>query len=204
MRKGFIEMGIIASVLCVAIAIASVLIFFYFFNVNVELQMREQYIWNKVQDVPMDLLSVDVDGESFVYKVNKVHYKQADETQLKNRMGEIINKQLFYFFGGATSSLTAVIRIEDIVITSSNTYIGDCKIEQRGSCEFGRKYYCSADCIDHPDEYLGCYLFPMRPSIEECLTAVIDRYSSTFPLPLVFNGTDQFIVTLSYEITELR
>jgi hypothetical protein len=208
MRKGFFEIGITAAVLACAIAVASVLIFFYVFKVNVDLQMREQYLWNKVQDVPMDLLSMDVEGESFVYRMNKVYYGYEEESNLGSKTSGYISKQLIYFLEGPVRPLEAVIVIDDISIVK---YLEGCTVNSEAHCEGGDCAYvckCSAGCSKPEGDIVGSTWMTdtcKEEFLDKCLYTTNTRvqYSANFPFPLTFNGTDKLVDELSYKAVQV-
>jgi hypothetical protein len=204
--KGSVIAGFFISlILSAAMAIAAILIFFLIFKVNVDLQLREQFIWNKVQEVPMDLLSMSLDGESFISRMNKVHYLGDDEEekQLRDQIDDIISNQLFYYFEGTEYPFTASINIGEISITK---YLEGCYCKKT-LCYAG---VCDYECCDKcPEETKGkdCRAAGIRglrtPDNSKCLPYDIRvEYSAKYPFPLTFNGTDKFTDELSYKAIE--
>ena len=99
-KKGGIGVAILVAVIAVAIVFGGILYFFFVFKAHATLVARDEYIWNKVQELPLSLLSMDVGEESFVSRMNKVYYELADKDLLKDETSDVISKQLFYWLEG--------------------------------------------------------------------------------------------------------
>lgn len=211
--KGAIIAGaLIGIVLGSSIAIASVLIFFYVFKVNVDLQMREGYFWNKLQEIPLDLFSMSLDDESFVYKMNKVYYlgTDAEKEQLRDKIDYILDIQVFNYSKGLQYPLDAVITIAGIEL--SKQFEG-CKIEER-ECEDNDETkchcYCSSSCGKNSDTKLSSSKHKQSDcekdfDVNECIPYLVEtqiKYSAKYPFPLTFSGTEKFVDELSYDAIE--
>lgn len=200
--------AIVVSVAMYLFVIVVVLVFFHVFKFQITKTILDLYNWNKVQEIPLDLLSVDIDDESLVSRVNKVYHGKLDENELKDWMDETISKQLFYFFGETKYPLTTVIHVGDIEITKylkgCGCYISDGNIWET--------YTCTAEC---PRAGEVCWketiaTMGQKPTAKDhnwCMD--VDKvtelqYSAKFPFPLTFDGTDKLVDELSYEIIEGR
>ena len=198
---------IVVSIAIYLFVIVTVLAFFYYFKYQITLVMRDQYSWNKFQEVPLNLLSVDIGDESFVSRMNKVYYfGDGDEKeQLKNEVDNIIKKQIFPV-GVAPAS--AEIMIGDIEITHktpSTLIVPGCEIVT-GLCSAG---VCDCICGNEcplAGKYLGSVLGGHKCKlldVYQCLSGEIPKiYSAMFPFPLVFNGKDEFVDVISYNVIQ--
>ncbi len=178
-----------------------------------DLQMREGYFWNKLQEVPLGLFSMGLDGELFVYKMNKVYYLGTDEEkeQLRDEIDYILEKQVFNYSKGMEYPLDGVITVDGIVITK---YLEGCKIEERDCQDFGDTTrchcYCSSGCGKNKDKRLTGFIKIKQGEcnttydIRECIYIIGTqvKYSAKFPFPLTFSGTDKFVDELSYDAIE--
>jgi len=202
-NKGIFASMIITLAMYVFV-IAVVLLFFYFFKYHITMQMWDEYRWNKVQEIPLSLLSMDIDGEPFVARVNKAYYgsldKKLDEL---NKIDDIISEQLLsqegYIFN-------AVINITGMRIQASSEGCGCNNCLSSGG---SKQCWCSGGCIrEGKDCYVGTAgSNPPDSSHNWCrgLTPIIGTryYSAKFPFPLTFNGTDDFTTEISYDVVEI-
>jgi hypothetical protein len=163
--------------------------------------MLDEYRWNKVQEVPLDLLSMDIDRESFISKMNKVFYKKLDEDQLKNKIDKIISDQLFYLTGGVQRPFDISINIGGIKITKE---LPGCTVYEDPMQEGVWTCRCSANCAKPEGTDVGSFdkSGQCAPLINLCISSVSSVYSAKFPFPLTFNGTDKFVDELSYNVVE--
>jgi len=195
--------GVTAIMVSIAIflfVIVTVLSFFYFFKFQITLVIKDQYLWNKIQEVPLDLLSMNLDGERFVCRINKVYYLGGDEEkkQLREQIEGNISKQLFYFLEGAQYPLKAVIYIGEIKITK---YLEGCELLEEYQGSGWWKFYCSDDCGENAGKGILVQSYALKPSLGFCLymTETPIEYSAKYPFPLTFNGIDKFVDELSYD-----
>lgn len=200
-NKGFIEAAIVATVVGVSIAIVSVLIFFYFFKVRVDLQMREQYIWNKVQELPLDLFSANISGESFVSRMNKVYYGFESKNSL-SVVKDIVNRQLFYFYSSIPQTMGYTVSVKDITISQCPS--PNCKCNPTVIAPTLIWYYCSNQCPKAGEDCtIETYVGPM-PEESKCFYIGRINYHGTYPFPLSFNGTANFVDFMSYDAVEYK
>jgi len=218
-KKGFIAPGLAASALAVVITIASVLIFFFVFKFHVDLQMKETYNWNKIQEIPLSLLSMDVDDQSFVSKMNKIYYLtdegDIERDQFKDIIDGNISKQLFYYLGSVQHPFEVEINIAGIEISE---YLEGCMIVE-GECTdkippgSGREChcFCSGGCGSSSNEQLTISKVDENTcnrdySIDDCIYVIGEtvKYSAKYPFPLVFSGTDKLVDELSYRAEEVK
>jgi len=198
-KKGLIGEGIVAILLGAGIAIASVLIFFYVFKVDIELQMREHFIWNKVQEVPLDLLSMDVDGEPFVVYANKVYYGLIkDKNQFRISVHDKINNQIFYFFEevGEEHPFSYEIYIFDVLIDEKPAWFdpGGCGCTE---IEGGLVYLCNDECGAKAGEFCG-----FDVGFDSLCFDTVEKYQAEYPVPLTFDGTNDLVDKIFYKVVE--
>jgi len=176
-----------------------VVIFFLLFQYNVELEIRDEYLWNKVQDVPLNLLSLTFDREPFVSKMNKFYYGFLTEDEKNDFIDEtrtIITDQLFYLYTGCPPDcpIGYVIRISDILISQTKTVGCQCKRVHATRCE------CSGEC---PNAGKSCGVEvkwgPFTKVVEDdgkCYKGI--EFGAEFPFPLAFNGTNKLTYPVFY------
>jgi len=214
-KKGGLFVSMIILLVIYLFACAIVFVFFYFFKFHVITTILDEYRWNKIQEVPLSLLSADLDGESFVYRVNKVHYlgSDAEKNQLKDKINDFLTEQLFHYFPGTEYPFRVIIKVDGIEAITK--YLTGCRVVE-GSCasetdEFGVSVtmchcYCSADCGYNKNKCLTYYKVKQGEcwsySVSGCISREAVVYSAKYPFPLTFNGTDKFIDELSYEVEE--
>jgi len=213
-KKGFFESMIMMFVIYL-FAVALVVVFFYFFKYHITITMIDEYRWNKVQELPLDLLSVDIDGKPFVSGVNRVHYlgNNDEKEQFKKGMDDTITNQFFNYLTGAEYPFRATIKVDGIEVITK--YVeSTCKLEVRDCEEEGipaEDYchcYCSDACklknkqltVSKREKYMACIGF----DVSDCTIRKPVFYSAKFPFPLIFNGTDKFVDELSYEVEETK
>ncbi len=199
-RKGGIFVSMIILLVIYLFAVAIVLVFFYFFKFHVTTTVLDEYRWNKIQEVPLDLLSMDIDGKSFVPKMNKVYYKFEPEDEFK-KVRNIVNNQLYFMFGGDAKSMGYIISIGNATVSQSQ--YPNCGCMPHPLVE--NLYTCNDDCsVSKKGNYCGKYVFPVGIVPDPSLCFVIGRreYSASYPFPLTFNGTDEFTARLSYDAVE--
>lgn len=170
--------------------------------------MRDIYVWNKVQDYPMSLLSLDIDGRSFISKINEVYYlgDETEQNNLRNDIEKIIDGQAFYFFGESARNFEFDIQIGKISISQC---VGGCycNVWQQMFCDpntgicypMGLAGVCSDACPNSVACAAGTWYDPTV-----CYAAGYIYYRDEYPIPLVFNGTDELVETLSYNVVELQ
>ncbi len=200
--------GIMVTIGALLFVIVIVLVFFYFFKFHITLTMMEQYVWNKVQEVPLSLLSMDIGDESFVSRMNKVYYlgDSDEKEELKNEVDDIVTKQLL--LGAFTRRpYTFLISVCGISLNKEVIEAGDCECERLGGIPGGPFYECSAGC--GPNEGKDCCV---RTIAGDCKAEEGDVtlcfstkkiYSGGFPFPLTFN-TINFVDSISYEIVQFE
>ena len=202
--------AIVVSIAVFIFVIVIVLSFFYFFKFQIGLVIRELYLWNKFQEMPLSLLSMDMDDESFVIRMNKVYYFGTDEEkeEFKNKIDGIVKEQIFPV--GVTPA-TAEIMIAGIAITEEipcTLIVPGCEIVT-GICSSGVcDCHCGDECpLPFAGKYLGSvvgFVATCRRTYDicECVSGDVPKiYSARFPFPLTFDGT-KFTDELSYEIIE--
>jgi len=207
-RKSFFgASAIIVGVAIFAFVIIIILAFFLSFKYQITLVIREQYLWNKVQEVPLDLFSMDIDGESFVSRMNKVYHGFDDKDALRDAVDNFVTKQLFYSLEEENYFLEANVKVGGMRITKP---IG-CRVID-GHCNiFGCDCLCSDNCGDESGEYIGfasrhtsCDVeFDLSNCITELPKGAFYR-SILYPFPLTFDGTDVFVDELFQEIIEVE
>ncbi len=209
-RKSFYGVTtIIVSLAIFLFVIVVVLSFFYFFKYQITLVMRDVYIWNKVQEVPLSLLSMDINDESFVSRMNKVYYlgDDGEEKKLINEVDYIVSNQLSL---ESRRPYTFLISVCGISLNKEISEAGECKCLKcgGGSCFGGLWYECSDGCGANKGKDC-CHKTPFGDckegggDVNLCFSTKT-TYSAGFPFPLTFNGTDNFIDSISYKIVEME
>lgn len=205
MSKGGIIIGTLTGiVLGVAIAIASVLIFFYVFKVHVEIQIREQYVWNKVQEMPLDLLSMDIEGEPFVSRMNKVYYEFIDKDSFKTEVNDKTLRQIFYHFETPEYPFEYFITIGNMTLTGSK----DCSCDGPWYAYLTGDFECNIHCGGSiPGRPCGRFLSLNAPfwypDNSLCFGKTKKVYRGMYPFPLTFDGTANFTNVISYEVIQI-
>ncbi len=195
-----------------AIAAIGTLVFFlatliYFLNFKVQIfqYIMEEYHYNKVQEIPLALISSDFNKESFVEKFNKAYYGFYSEDEFKD------------FVSCVRKNITAQVGEKYfLVIRSSGLSFGTpfyegCRVVT-GTIYGGiKECKCSDECPCH--NVNGEDICPVMSTlvgrncedvlpVTKCYRSLfvinITYINETFPLPLVFNGTN-FTTTMKFE-----
>ncbi len=186
-------------------------VFFYFFKFHVTTTILDEYRWNKVQELPLSMLSIDLKGESFISRLNKVHHLQSsnEKDALQKDLEDTIQKQMFQAFTAQQYPFKARIKIGQIEITTQ--FVESCDIEEYDCVTEGFPAVtkcdckCSADCGVNANKKLtstkieNCYFYY---ELDDCIIRKPVVYTAKFPVPLFFNGTDNFVEELYYQIEE--
>ena len=208
-KKGVaVGAAILIAVIGVAIVFGAVLYFFYVFKAHATLEAREEYVWNKVQEMPLSLLSMDIDKESFVSKMNKVYYSKEDANQLKTQLNKMIMNQLFYEWYSTTEyPYKYFINVGGFSFSGA----GECACSGPWHAPVTGEYKCNSDCGVKAGESCSVVvlegLFGLKayvPSNRKCYGKNVTKYGASYPFPLTFNGTDDVINIISYEVIEWR
>jgi hypothetical protein len=207
-RKSFFgATAIVVGVAAFVFVIAIVVTFFFAFKYQIRFVIQDQYLWNKFQEVPLNLFSMSIDGESFVCRMNKIYHKLGDDSQLKEELDKTITKQLFYFFEGTGYSYRATIYITGMEITKS---FEGCSVTSTFIPGFGEApnvfvCKCSSKCALPEGYEVGqftdideCYTL-----IESCTLSEKKVYSAKYPFPISFKGNGELVDELSYNIIEV-
>lgn len=206
--KGAIFTSLFVMLAIYLFAVSLVIIFFYFFKFHITIIMIDEYRWNKVQEVPLSLLSMDVDGEQVVSKINKVYYGFESEDQLDEVKG-LVNKQLYYMYGGSQPNMGYSFSVGGASVTESPFPTCGCNYGWNGAT-FSFDWHCGGGC---PNDGETCYHWMYDPYAgqnvqvpDETMCYVIGRieYHGSYPFPLTFNGTYKFIETMSYDAVEYK
>lgn len=212
------QFGVDAIIVGVAIFVFVIVItltFFYFFKYHITLVIRDQYIWNKVQEVPLSLFSTDIDGESFINKANKAYYGFNDKGEFMGLIKNIINSTIFYDYNVEYRPFAYSVNIFGTTVSEGYvTPSGGCKCDKIIAYGSNIYYYgCSDGCAvdkqgrpcgekkdatwddrsswDTRDDML-CYETNKENTI----------YEVSYPVPLTFNGTNKLIGNISYKVAE--
>ena len=189
-RKGLIGW----AVGCFAAGIFATLflfIFLYSFKYHITMIMVDYYFWNKEYDIPLALFSTDVDGVSSIVAMNKVHYDGVlteDYKSLKTELNNIVES----WFG---EHGIYILRFEGTEI--NRLALDDCVCY---AYQYGEGFVLTGQCTGPGcggDEGKKCKVLDGTLVDEEgsCGGKRIARTShlGTYPLPIVFNGTDRII-----------
>jgi len=206
-KKGIIE-GLIIVVIGLIFVFGGVLYFFFVFKAHATLEARDEYVWNKFQEMPLGLLSMDIDNESFVSRMNKIYYKFIDMESTRIKLKDIIHKQLFYFYTTTEYPYEYFITIGNLSFTEE----ADCYCKGGWFAYNTGDWTCSGSCGLHDGE--NCARVWARippfgapiyvPDSSKCLGKWEAIYSAVYPFPLAFDGTNNLITIISYEATEWR
>jgi hypothetical protein len=217
-RKGAIFISMIMLLVVYLAACAIVFIFFHFFKYHIIKTVLDEYRWNKIQEIPLALFSMDMDGESFVSRVNRVYYlgSNNEKNQLKEKIDDTISNQLFYYFEETEYPFRVMIKVDGIEVITK--YVEACEIEERDCTTKsppvppGKEChcYCSAECPSYSankkltTSKVDEGRCTIHYDISDCVVRKPVVYSAKFPFPLTFDGTDKFVDELSYKIEETQ
>jgi len=206
-RKSFGGVAIVVSIAMFLFVIVIVVSFFYFFKFQITLYMGDVYIWNRVQEVPLDLLSMDVDRELFVINGNKVYYGFLDREEFRDKIQNNINDQLFYFTGTENRPFGYSIwafgmKIDEEPVGFEGAACGCTEDRPYTS----NAYNCNDNCAPHKrGEYCGWWSgipgFNDYRDDTVCFDT-IETYQAEYPIPLTFNGTDKLVDEIRYKVVE--
>lgn len=219
-KKGQLGAGIVIVIIVVSVVVVSILYFFYVFKFNVKERAYDEYTWNKIQEIPLSLFSMDVKKKSFVSIVNKVYYFPDDAESffyLYSDIPKFINWQLFYLKEGIPSNLGYIISVDRGTETDPLTFSQaplDPEIDPEMRCrclpaeappfEPTPYFECDNYCPNHDKPCGKDYPWGRGPAPELCFNVEIMPYSASYPLPLTFDGTDEFTTTISYNAVEYK
>jgi len=193
-KKGLLG-GLIIPFLIALSVVLAVLIFLFNFKIHVIQTMVDFYLWAKQYNIPMVLFSVDIkdedmdSSESFVVFFSKIYRGIYDE----KKMGTL--RTLINDWYGTSGFYT--LTFGDLILTPEEnpctcTFQGGIILPwycgpTRSACvnEFGDYYYDKCD----PDTNYPC-------SKAQGDVVGVKHYGS-FPLPVVFNGTNR-VTKLNY------
>ncbi len=219
-KGGIVLIAAVIIVLAIPLTLGMFVYWLYNFKIHIFLKIIEVYHYNRIQEVPLALISSDFGSESFVEKVNKVYYNLSSSTAKRmfiKGVKETIKKQI-----GEAYKLD--IRIDDIefgmeeyeectVFVSGLRFSGfECKCTDK--CPLQLVIYipekvvidCEQEAIERGDE---SYLYeclemycsqklPLEKCFGEALNITITYFRDTFPFPLVFNGSN-FVEKMWFE-----
>lgn len=198
-RKGGIFVSMIMLLVVYLFACAVVLVFFYFFKYHITTTVLDEYKWNKVQEVPLGLFSMDIDGESFTSKMNKVYYGLEPEDEFVKKMHEdVINQQLFYQFPSDKRPFGYVVSVGDITIS-------EMKVDPNCRCvrSDATHCYCSDECPKAGEpcgREVPWWIFTKVECDPSLCSHTKIELSEKFPFPLTFDGTDRFTDLMLYKV----
>ena len=206
-KKGDFGVGLLIVVIGLIFVLGGVLYFFYVFKAHATLEARDEYLWNKFQEMPLNLLSMDIENESFVSRMNKIYYGFIDVESTRIKLRDIIHKQLFYFYTTTEYPYEYFITIGDLSLAEKTV----CYCKGGYFAHFNGDWTCHGSCGPiHTDEscarvwaYIPPFAMPIYvPDNSKCIGDVTTFYTAVYPFPLAFNGTNYFITPISYEVTE--
>jgi len=204
-KKGDFGVGLLIVVIGLIFVLGGVLYFFYVFKAHAALEARDEYIWNKVEEVPLDLLSMNIENESFVSRINKIYYGFIDMESTRIKLRDIIHKQLFY------SYTTTLYPYEYFITIGGLSFTGQtgCTCNGQMFAHFTGAWTCSGGCGLYKDENCAKVWFYIPPSqpiyvpdSSKCFGKTEAIYNAAYPFPLTFNGTNNLITIISYEVAE--
>ncbi|MEM5790450.1 MAG: hypothetical protein QXP77_00100 [Candidatus Aenigmatarchaeota archaeon] len=213
MKKGGIFiLASVVIVLSIPITIIMFIYWLYTFRIHIFWIITEMYHYNRLQEIPLALISSDFKNESFVEGVNKAYYNFYSVYEVEENVNKILKKQVGEAYG-------LYIRINGMGFHLEE--YGDCNVFSKHSV--GDFYcFCTQECprggyeVPISDEIVDkCYdeenfaecldseclkgILPLRECIgEKSLSKNITYFYDTFPFPLVFNGST-FIEKMWFE-----
>jgi hypothetical protein len=208
-------LGMMVLIAIYVVIFASILIFFQTFKYHVWRVLVEEYTWNRVQDMPLSLLSMDVNDQPFVMQMNKIYYGKLPEVQTQQFIDgvrkKVITPQLLSGFDPNEPEKYPFWYVISIGgKTFSETIAPNCKCKL-GDISYGVYWYkCSTECnnlktgLAGSECWSGAPVF-RPPDIEtRCLrmAGVVDIaiYNMSYPFPLAFSGTWNLTIPFYYNI----
>jgi hypothetical protein len=212
-KKGGFIAGVFMLIIASVAVISTILFFFFSFKIQTRSESYDEYLWSKVQEVPLSLFSVDFKDETFVTNMNLLYYNKGEE-EVNNYIKTIrdtVNKQLFYLTGHEDSNLGYTITIK----TKKDPIIIQTEFKGQEGCTCVSKeapkaeevpYFECENCGQKTGEPCGReYRSGERgPDVQLCYDPKVIHYSKNYPMPLVFSGEDKFLTTIDYNAIELK
>lgn len=201
-RKGVGLLAIGIAILLGGLAITAIMFIFWLFTFKIHIFQRiiEEYHYNRVQEIPLTIISSDYEREGFVEKFNKAYYGFYSQQEIEN-FKEVVKKNTTAQVGEA---YWWYLVIENLRIGKSPYEL--CRVREiiekseLPPYEETRYCYCSG-CPIYKKVKAEIYSCEAVLPLSECLgslTVNITFFNDTFPFPLVFNGIDDFIARMVF------
>ncbi|MFH8120422.1 MAG: hypothetical protein QXS37_06475, partial [Candidatus Aenigmatarchaeota archaeon] len=160
------------------------------FKIHIYQRIIEEFHHNRVQEIPLAIISSDYQKEAFVEKINKAYYGFYSEDEI-DEFKKVVKDITIAQVGEA---YTWEISIEKYSFSKTG-----CDVivwpEYNLIC-----YKCSDEC---PVEIEYCVdpSLPYELTLADCLgslTINITFFNETFPFPLTFNGSSKFVTEMRF------
>jgi len=163
------------------------------FKIHIYQVIIEEYHYNRVQEIPLALISSDFEGEPFVERVNKASYGFLSQEEFDNFRDTVKNTVIRQVGKAYRWS----VDIEDMMFGVQPQE--GCRVElwesvytpPEGQPRVIYKCKCSEEC-ELANEFVGdppCDNFQYLARCMGSLAINITFFNETFPFPLVFNGS---------------
>lgn len=200
---GILTTGTIILLGALGITVGMFIYWLFTFKIHIFQRIIEEYHYNRVQEIPLTIISSDYEGESFVEKFNKAYYGFYSENEIKNfketvksnttaQVGEaywwsLIIKDLYFgrYVGEGCTAYRDVLPGTGEV---PNVYVCICSDKCPRAGEIAIKDVEDVNCND--SKVLAFCL--------GSLTVNITFFNDTFPFPLTFNGGNEFITKMVF------
>ena len=184
-------LGTVFLLLSIPIVIVIFIWWILNFRIHIYVTIIETYHYNRIQEVPLSVISSDFKGESFINGLNKAYFgffSDNQKTEWKNSIKEIVDKQL----GGVRGWNLA---IEDIPIGFEE----GCRVMAAEKVRHP-VYYVKCKCSDECGERKGVIVDVVHrasdcfkpENLAKCLgiwNINVTFFSETYFVPLAFNGS---------------
>lgn len=203
-RKGSLFILAIAVLLgMLSITMLTFIYWLFTFKIHIFEIIIEEYHYNRVQEIPLTIISSDYEGESFVERVNKAYYG-FEIGNLKNSVRETTIQQVGeeYWWSIVIGNLYfGKIAGEDCVVSFDMSIDGRflyCKCSE--GCPLSGRIVATKDTSipEIPPQPFYCNKPELLVICLGSLTVNVTFFNDTFPFPLVFNGSDKFITEMMF------
>jgi len=162
------------------------------FKIHIYQRIIEEFHHNRVQEIPLAIISSDYQKEAFVEKINKAYYGFYSEDEIdefKKVVKDITIAQVGKAYIWEVSIEKYLFSMEEgcYVIIEYGSGATCCK--------------CSDECPVKIEYCLPTSLPPCKLTLADCLgslTINITFFNETFPFPLTFNGSSKFVTEMRF------
>ncbi|MEM5854585.1 MAG: hypothetical protein QW228_09535 [Candidatus Aenigmatarchaeota archaeon] len=170
------------------------------FKIHIYQRIIEEFHYNRVQEIPLAIISSDYQKEAFVEKINKAYYGFYSEDEIEN-FKKTVKSNATEQVG---ESYWWMLNIENLYF--GRIYGEGCRVREiiekseLPPYEETRYCYCSG-CPINKKVKAEIYSCEVVLPISECLgslTINITFFNETFPFPLTFNGSSKFVTEMRF------